>query len=746
MRRRGSRRAREAPPSMRRLPTLPLEEAPPVGPAGVPSPSVVLNSMEGRRASEGAACGLSPLTTPIPLPVSTAKGNNVVPSTAEERSAASPHDDGAEMTKKDKAHVEGEEEYEALCGICFTQVDNAMNPRGILNHCQHFFCAYCIQEWGKHTNMCPSCKVRFTRIEIPAGPSREMKIIKVRRKNYSNWETNEDSEEESGEVGEALSTLCCSVCDQSENPTQMIFCDRRDCTFIAHLECLHLIARPLTFLCGSCQEELAPSLAMEPTEETKKEKKGSEEGTAASSSAPPPPARITGKKIPMTHLPPSVAQRLRTIHVAGEPVLALMSPSPVSSSSRPGRRRSRSTSPSTLRGSASPSLSPHASPPVEIPANDPSAMTGHERTKKKREVAVGSGPAVPPIPPFSSLPFTPSGTRHPEREGPPRRGEEVEEDPLYFLSPSPHTMEARGAFRSWKSDHPEVSFPASSSWTAARAMLDTERAPSSVFASDPSFTRVSPWTPMTVPKHVPAGFEQSLQRLSSSSSFSPRGKRNTTMEADEADDSYAPPFSGRRRPSVTSNSSNTPMHSRSPFSPTSSSSSSLSEGSRGTAARPDTDALENPQRRAALIERLTRERAADMISVVRQRRYIERHQTITVDRSGGGGGTHAVGSPHSAAEEEAEAWREAMNACRPQVEQQLRRDMAQLRAKKERKLRVEAQREALALDKLARLIASHHEAERRRREGQISSTPVPTSSLSSNETCVVVVNVEEDSL
>lgn len=181
---------------------------------------------------------------------------------------------GAIQTKDDTAA------YENICGICFTELHPIDNPRGRLNSCDHLFCSYCIKEWAKNTNVCPSCKARFTRIftlrphaasaslATPAAATEE--VTKVRKRNYIAWEStyydDEEEDEEAEEGGESRSrgslsdlsssmNVACDVCRQSHNAARMIFCDRRQCSFVAHLDCLSLSERPVTFLCPNCSKE-----------------------------------------------------------------------------------------------------------------------------------------------------------------------------------------------------------------------------------------------------------------------------------------------------------------------------------------------------------------------------------------------------------------------------------------------------------------------------------------------------------
>jgi chemotaxis protein histidine kinase CheA len=142
----------------------------------------------------------------------------------------------------------------SLCGICFCEVDPVDNPRGVLNTCNHIFCFYCISTWAKDTNVCPHCKARFTRVTMTNADGSEPTVLKVRRKNYRGWEEDEgDEEEERSDVAAAIqASVPCAVCRSATNAARMLFCDRRTCHFVAHLECLGLGDAPPTYVCSSC--------------------------------------------------------------------------------------------------------------------------------------------------------------------------------------------------------------------------------------------------------------------------------------------------------------------------------------------------------------------------------------------------------------------------------------------------------------------------------------------------------------
>lgn len=150
---------------------------------------------------------------------------------------------------------------EQLCGICFTEVDAVHNPRGRLSSCDHLFCFYCISTWSKDTNVCPHCKARFQWIATRSNPTdADETRVKVRKRNYKGWEfeSSDDDEDVSGSSGSASVSdairlsVSCAICGGSDNANRLIFCDRRTCSFIAHLDCLHLAEAPRTFLCATC--------------------------------------------------------------------------------------------------------------------------------------------------------------------------------------------------------------------------------------------------------------------------------------------------------------------------------------------------------------------------------------------------------------------------------------------------------------------------------------------------------------
>ena len=144
-----------------------------------------------------------------------------------------------------------------LCGVCYTEVCPVNNPQGAINCCSHIFCAYCISQWAKETNVCPQCRARFNRITVVDHATGETTVTKIRRKNYKGWEAEgtdsaDSDDEEMLAARRASRAVNCSICKSSESAITMLCCDRRTCSFIAHLECLGITEAPEAFVCPSC--------------------------------------------------------------------------------------------------------------------------------------------------------------------------------------------------------------------------------------------------------------------------------------------------------------------------------------------------------------------------------------------------------------------------------------------------------------------------------------------------------------
>jgi hypothetical protein len=154
-----------------------------------------------------------------------------------------------------------------LCGVCFSEISARDNPQGCINSCAHAFCAFCISQWAKETNVCPQCRARFTRISVKDATTGEITVTKVRRRNYKAWEetsSDEDDDDELAEARRASRAVSCALCGLQENAAGMICCDRRSCVFVAHLSCLGLDEAPAAFVCQSCSldgEQRSPTRA-----------------------------------------------------------------------------------------------------------------------------------------------------------------------------------------------------------------------------------------------------------------------------------------------------------------------------------------------------------------------------------------------------------------------------------------------------------------------------------------------------
>lgn len=193
------------------------------------------------------------------------------------------------------------------CGICFTSIHPQCNPRGKLNSCGHIFCAYCIKKWAESTNVCPHCKARFTTITV-SNTKGKNEVKKVRKRNYKLWELS-DSESE-GEGGEALAlprgSVRCGVCGEGDNAIRMIFCDRSQCDYTVHLDCVGMSDRPSEFFCSECRAMFGegetstcpPPNAGRDRSCTPTEDNGSSSSPSSNVCSPaPPPCTTTARKI-----------------------------------------------------------------------------------------------------------------------------------------------------------------------------------------------------------------------------------------------------------------------------------------------------------------------------------------------------------------------------------------------------------------------------------------------------------------
>ncbi|KPA73474.1 hypothetical protein ABB37_09798 [Leptomonas pyrrhocoris] len=351
--------------------------------------------------------------------------------------------------------------YENMCGICLTEIHRVDNPRGRLNSCDHSFCSYCIKEWAKNTNVCPLCKARFTRIYTLNPATQQEEETKVRKRNYKAWELSysdgEDEEEQEDAVRRAPDSsgqVVCDICQQSHNAARMIFCDRRQCPYAAHLDCLGLAERPTTFLCPRCtqlreQENEADAAAEAIVSPSTVHSPVTSAATSAKTVAAP--TRTAPAQRAATSLAPAPSSAARATSTAADASrrttarprnTSVRSPLPLLSSTartvepRPESRAlyggSRSTSSSSSSSSSSSLSSSHATASVVVP----------------RARVDFSKPHILLAPPPTSM--QPSHV-HSHRENPPS-ADEVE-DELYFLSPTSHAVAAAIGLERFKTGH-----------------------------------------------------------------------------------------------------------------------------------------------------------------------------------------------------------------------------------------------------------------------------------------------------
>ena len=188
---------------------------------------------------------------------------------------------------------------EQTCGICFSLIDQT-NVRGFINSCDHIFCSFCITEWGASCNMCPQCKRRFTRIQSVDPQTGEQKVKKIRLRNLHVDDSDDSDEEGDGESGTSASTaaersLVCTVCGHGGNLPSMIICDRRGCSFCAHLQCLGLTEHPDTYVCAACSglaaSPASPGPPPAPMQSAQRAQPAAREVASAAAVRPSPPVQ-----------------------------------------------------------------------------------------------------------------------------------------------------------------------------------------------------------------------------------------------------------------------------------------------------------------------------------------------------------------------------------------------------------------------------------------------------------------------
>ncbi|CAG9576657.1 conserved hypothetical protein [Leishmania major strain Friedlin] len=510
------------------------------------------------------------------------------------------------------APLESTEKYENICGICLTDIHPVDNPRGRLNSCGHLFCSYCIKEWAKNTNVCPNCKARFTRIYTFHADSGKEEETKVRKRNYVAWETSyydEEGEDDAANEEALLNSVLCDVCQKSHNAARMIFCDRRQCVYTAHLDCLGLAERPLTFLCAACT------------------KLREEEGD---------------DHVPLAH------SFSATLFAAASPEPPVP-PTPVTVAAAPTRRRA------TARAAATPAVA------VQTRATVAAVDTG------------GSGPSVEaPTSVFSGLASTSTVTAAPTSRVPRTANHSAVERPKDRRSPSS------------ASSSPSMRTESS---TMPRAPIDFSKPHLHLMTPATTTSRRSlRHTPAPLHTGVASAADQDYYFLAPTShavAATIEFHRVKQARAAEAQIRHQ-----RERAKTERLQAACSVHH----------SDLLLSGARKRAHRSVADEViaelesaeeefRDPQQRRLMEERMVRKWAADMLPVLRRRRYIEGDTATT----------------------ESDLWAQATSQARTMVRQKLGAKSESLRRRREQLVRAQAQREAAALAKLARIIAQHRE-------------------------------------
>ncbi|CBZ28152.1 conserved hypothetical protein [Leishmania mexicana MHOM/GT/2001/U1103] len=506
--------------------------------------------------------------------------------------------------------VESAEKYENICGICLTDIHPVDNPRGRLNSCGHLFCSYCIKEWAKSTNVCPNCKARFTRIYTFHADSGKDEETKVRKRNYVAWETSYDDDEEDDASNEEalLDSVLCDVCQKSHNAARMIFCDRRQCVYTAHLDCLALAERPITFLCATCtklrEEEGDDNVPLA-------QSFSAASFAAASAELPVPPTPVAVEAAPT---------RCRaTASAAATPAVAAQTPATVAAVKTGGSSQS-----------------------AELPTSVSS------RLESSSTVTTASRSRVPRVTNYSAM-GRPNYTRSSSSASSSSMQTEsstVPRAPIDFSKPHLHLMTPVTTTSRRSSRH-------------TPAPLHTGVAS----AADQDYYFLAPTS-----HAVAATIEFNRVKQARAAEAQSRRQREHA-KAERLQAAYGGHHSDL-----------------------------LLSGTRKRAHRSVADeviaelesaeeALRDPQQRRLMEERMVRKWAADVLPVLRRRRYIEGDTATT----------------------ESDLWAQATSQARTMVRQKLEAKNESLRRRREQLVRARAQREAAALAKLAGIIAQHRE-------------------------------------
>ncbi|KAG5475806.1 hypothetical protein CUR178_03519 [Leishmania enriettii] len=516
--------------------------------------------------------------------------------------------------------------YENICGICFTDVHPIDNPRGRLNSCGHLFCSYCIKEWAKNTNVCPNCKARFTRIYTFHADSGKEEETKVRKRNYIAWETSyyDDGEGDDAVSEEVLpSSVVCDVCQKPHNAARMIFCDRRQCVFAAHLDCLSLEERPVTFLCTVC---------------TKLREKEEDD-----------------------HVPLADCLSAAALDAAAAAPETPAPPTPVSAEqeSAPAPVRRRTAAPAA------------AAPAVATQTRHPVGLTATGDGDRSSEVPTGASSLLPPPSLAAAVPMrhVPRGTSHAtltHRDF--SQGTSSSPSPSTGLPPvlRESSTASRAPVDFSKSHLHLMGHATTASRRRSRGAPSTTRTMAASEADD-DYYFLAPTS-----HAVAARIELSRVRQARAAEAQTRRQRERA-KAERLQEAY----SVQHRDLVLGD---------------------IRKRAHRTSADEVTAELESaaeelrdPQQRRLIEERMVRKWAADMLPVLRRRRYVEGDTATT----------------------ESDLWAQATAQARIMVREKLEAKCESLRRRREQLVRAQAQREAAALGKLARIIAQHRERSRR---------------------------------
>lgn len=118
------------------------------------------------------------------------------------------------------------------CGVCLDTVE----ARGVLDCCEHVFCAACILSWAEKENKCPVCRARFTTVTRPG----DAPVSIPRTNQVYEWDGTLFEDE-----SDALDDVRCDICGEGDREDELLLCRRFEvCGASAHASCLGLPAVP----------------------------------------------------------------------------------------------------------------------------------------------------------------------------------------------------------------------------------------------------------------------------------------------------------------------------------------------------------------------------------------------------------------------------------------------------------------------------------------------------------------------